>query len=209
MDFRQNKGFTVLLVMFATSIVLLAFSFWVFSRRGELTQPQQPAVSDEQIMPALLEWAGFSNTSYGISFQYPKNVFVSPQTQSVSGNSSTRVFLGTSNMGTMTVTVLSRQFDSRNIIDPTAGKITDAKAINVANTTGYQYTTLKDNCEVKAVQVPHGPSITMFGFSSCDFDQSPKLSQEDSLVLQILGSLKLTAVVPSATEESIDTLPVR
>jgi len=206
---KYNKGFSVLMVMILTSIILLGFSFWIFNKRANVNPPSVVTSNDEQVLPAVLEWTGFSNTAFGVVFQYPKNVFVSPQGQAVGGTSSTRIFMGTGNIGTMTVTVLNRQFDSRNIIDPSAGKISDATAINVANTTGYQYMTNKDNCSSKVVQIPHGPRIAMFSFASCDFDQSPKLSEDEGLMLQILGGVKLTAVVPEQIEESIDSLPPR
>lgn len=205
---KNNKGFTVLMVMFITALVLLTFSFWMFSRRGVIQQTEQPLTTDEQVMPELLEWAGFSNTALGINFQYPKNVFVSPQVKEVPTGSVTRVFLGTANMGTFSVAVINRQFDSRNIIDPGSGRVDNASAINAAGTVGYQYEITEEGCRSRVIQFPHSSRIAMFSFSSCDFDQEPRLAEDDGLMLQILGSVKLSTIVsPPQQEESMDTLP--
>lgn len=208
MKTNNNSGWTVLYIMLGTALVLFAFSFWLISRRGEVTQTEQLSSSDEQVMPNLLEWGGFSNTSMGVNFQYPKNVFVSPQVNELPAGSMTRIFLGTANMGTFSASVINRQFDPRNIIDPNSGRVSNASAINAAGTVGYQYEIAESNCVSKVVQLPHGSRIAMFSFSSCEFDQEPRLGEDNSLMLQILGSVKLSVVIPPAQEEeSMDTLP--
>jgi hypothetical protein len=206
---RDNRGVTVLFVMFLTSVILLTFSFWIFSRRGNLENP--PSVNlnqDVQIRQGVWEWSGFSNTSLGVNFQYPKNVFINPQIREVPIGNLTRIFLGTGDLGTLSVSVVNRQFDSRNIIDPTAGRISDATAINAAGVVGYQYRVVDNDCQSRVVQLPHGSRIALFAFSSCDEDQQPRVAEDDELMLQILGSIRLSIVIsPPVQEESIDSLP--
>jgi len=211
----EQRGYTVLIIMFAASAVLLALSFFVIHRRTNIPLPQGTETAliaePEEIE---YEWADFDNKSAGVAFKYPKNIFTNPDTKAATAGTVTRIFLGTSANGTLTASSIARQFEPGNIIDPFSGKISNASAINVGGKIGYQYQTQFGTCLTKMVQVANGSEITALSFASCDSDDEPRVADNQDLILQVLAGVKLTPqAVPEPEPEpenpnsGLDTLP--
>jgi len=211
----DQRGYTVLIIMFATSAILLAFSFFVIHRRTSIPLPQgTEAAAIAEPEEIEYEWADFENKSVGIAFKYPKNIFTNPDTKAAKAGTVTRIFLGTSVNGTLSASSIARQFEPGNIIDPSSGKISNASAINVGGKIGYQYQTKYGTCATKVVQVANGLQIVALSFASCASDEDPAIVTNQDLMLGILAGVKLTpqAEVPPPEPEtfeggSLDTLP--
>jgi hypothetical protein len=207
MNKRHQTGYMILVIMIATSVILIAFSFWMLRKRTDLPLPGTTNSETTTATPEY-EWAEFSGS--GIVFKYPKNIFTA-ETKVTKAGTVTRVFLGTGEIGTITANIISRQFDPDKIIDPGEGVITDAQAIRVAGQIGYQYQTRDNTCAEKTIQIPFGGQIAALVFGSCDSDPSPKLLENPDLMLQILNEVKLTPTTSATSEtdeeESMDTLP--
>ncbi len=212
---NNQPSYKIPIIMLATSFVLLAFCFFIFQRRNHtpIPQGQQAAEVAETPVKAQYEWADFDSKAEGAAFKYPKNVFTNPDTKATTAGSLTRFFLGTSVNGTLSASSISRQFEPGNIVDPSAGKITTASAINVGGKIGYQYETKYGTCSTKVVQVANGSQTVMFSFASCASDEEPKVASNQELILGVLGGVKLTPQAPEPepepenSGEGIDTLP--
>lgn len=210
------QGYSTFIIMVFVSVVLLAFSFWTISRRtNSLSSMSQyvPTEQNQEPEKPQYEWTDYNSSSAGVAFKYPKNVFTGKETKATEAGNVSRIFLGTGNNGTLTVSTVKRQFNPGQLLD-LSGKPQKASAINVGGRIGYQYQTQTSSCTNKAVQFANGAQTVVFAFSGCESDEEPLVSADQDLFLQVLASVKLTPQEPQPEQEGaenfgqgIDTLP--
>lgn len=193
----------VLVIMIATGIILLGFSFWLLKRRTAIPLPSAADNFQTSNQPTPV-WADFTNLDYGVTLKYPQNIFITTQTKITTLGVVTQVFEGTSPTGTITVSVVNRQIDPSNILDPSVGQINNSSTISIANQIGYQYTTIAGGCDQKNVQVPNVDQIVLVSFISCPGDTQPNLLSNQDLIQQILVSIKLTPITATSNNTTTD-----
>jgi len=189
-NWRRQEGYMILVIMVLTSVVLLLISFWMIRRRTTISMPVSETNNNQANKP-VDEWTEFESKSYGIKFHYPKNIFEA-NLNPIKAGDTTRIFLGVSPYGTVTVEMLNQQFQR-----PAIGSAT-----NISGQIGYRYDENSAGCEKRNIRVPAGNITGVIIFSSCVSDSDPKVATNQDLMQQFLNSVRLTP--GSSSQSSIE-----
>jgi len=85
----NQKGYTVLVIMIVTSVILLGFSFWLIKRRTNI--PVSPAADISQTTASEYDWTDFISTDYGVHLRFPQNIFTTSETKAMNTIGATRL----------------------------------------------------------------------------------------------------------------------
>ncbi len=180
---------TVILLVIANAGVF-ALSRYFYNNIADLVKSlpakyiHRPSTGSGQ-SAGTADWKTYRNDQYGFEFKYPSTFIQSPTADSA-GNISIE-----GKEGHIVVSVINLKLDS-NDIEGLYGKIDKPELVKINNIQWYKFGFGDAGCGGPTLQTGSSNHIIQLAFISCDSDKDPILSDNSTIIDQILSTFKFT-----------------